>query len=135
MFFGGVVYGIIPVVWADDTVFPSDGIECAEQFEVFRKFLFNAGTVAVVALIALCVGEYGLVAERFGNCMGFLLERCLGDAFQAVAADAFGLVLFTDVDCTPVVVGIDVIAVFNLVLDFQEVAQGTVRIRFIQDYQ
>lgn len=133
--FGGVVYGVIPVVWTDDAVFASYGIEGAEQFKIFRKFFFNAGTIAVVALVALGVGEYGFVSERFRDCMG-LLSECSGrDALQAVTANAFVLILFSDVDCTPVVVGIDVIAVFNLVLDFQKVAQGVFRIRVIPDYQ
>lgn len=133
--FGRMVYGVIPVVRADDAVFPPDGIERAEQFEVFRKFFFNAGAIAVVALVALGVGEYGLVAERFGNCMGFLLERCLRDAVQAVTTDAFVLVRFSDVDCAPVIVGIDVIAFFDLALDFQKVAHGALRIWVIPDYQ
>lgn len=133
--FGGVIDGVIPVVWTDDAIFASYGIEGAEQFKIFCKFFFNAGTIAVVALVALCVGEYGFVSERFRDCMG-LLSECSGrHALPAVTANAAFFVLFSDVDCTPVVVGIDVIAVFNLVLYFQKVAQGVFRIRAIPDYQ
>ena len=119
----------------DNAVFSPDGIECAEQFKIFCKFFFNARTIAVVALVTLCVGKYGFVSERFGDCMG-LLSECGGrDALSAIAANAFVFVLFADVDCTPVVVGIDVIAVFNLVLYFQKITQGVFRIRVILDYQ
>lgn len=133
--FGGVVYGIITVVWTDNAVFASDGIEGAEQFKIFRKFFFYSGTVAVVALVALGVGEYGFVSERFGDAVGLLAECSGRDALPAVTANAFVFILFSDVGCTPMVVGIDVIAVFNLVLYFQKVAQGVFRIRVIPDYQ
>lgn len=135
MFFGGVGNGIIPVVGTDNAVFAPDGIECAEQFKIFRKFFFNARTIAVVALVTLCVGKYGFVSERFGDCM-CLLSECSGwDALPTVTANAAVFVRFSYVDCTPVIVGIDVIAFFNLVLYFQKVMQGVFRIRIILDYQ